>query len=53
MKLLQLGQQVFTIDAFAAPQLASTDDLKDHPHRSVGDPPAARHPGIRKVCPVV
>jgi hypothetical protein len=41
MKLLQLGQQVFTIDAFAAPQLASADDLKDHPHRSVGDPATA------------
>jgi hypothetical protein len=34
MKLLQLGQQVFTIDAFAAAQLASADQLKDHPHRS-------------------
>jgi len=41
MEPLQLGQQVFAVDASAAPQLPAADQLIDHPHRAVGDPAAA------------
>src|SRR5438105_9270437 len=37
MELLQLGQQVFTIDASATPDLPPADELVDHPHGAVGD----------------
>jgi hypothetical protein len=41
MELLQLGQQVFTVDASATPHLPPANQLINHPHRSVGDPTTA------------
>jgi len=37
MELLQLAQEVLAINAFAASDLSTSDELIDHPHRSIGN----------------
>jgi len=51
MEPLQLGQQVFAVDASAALQLPAADQLIDHPHRAVGDPVAAVVRGALPLLP--